>query len=65
VLDEYGYGQRNSRCLIKINVVKLKKLWRKLWGPSQSDIGKRLQKARERQAEFEMWFSDPTGEKKK
>lgn len=54
--------QRHGRVYqCRINIVKL---WRKIWGPRKSEIEAKLQQAKRDQAEYEAWFSRPTGRSK-
>lgn len=68
MLDEYGYGQRGRHprggIFVKINLTKLCELCRKLWGPRKSDIGERIEQAKRDDAEWEMLWSKPSGDRK-
>ncbi len=59
-VDEYGQavpGRSHEWC-VKLNICKL---WRRIWGPKESEIEAKLRQAKRDQAQFEAWFSKPTG----
>jgi len=64
MLDEYGQPKKTklSGPCVKVNLLKV---WRKVWGPSNSDIGERLTEIKRRQAEFESWFEKATEEQRR
>ena len=59
--DEYGYGPRGKKQDIKINLTRYRKWWHRIWGPKKSEIEAELQQAKRDRAQFEAWFSRPTG----
>jgi hypothetical protein len=61
MLDEYGYGQRDHGCVVKINLTRLCGLWRKLLRhPKQKGWQAMCDEAQRDDVEFKRWFQKST-----